>query len=63
VLGAMAKAGFELIQPPRQSPQQCNRVPIEHWVAAYANRSICTMTSKVITLEFTTQFNDLTKSY
>jgi hypothetical protein len=59
----MAEAVLELIQPPRQASQQRRRVPIEHCAAAYANRTICTMTSKVITREFTKQFNDLTKSY
>jgi hypothetical protein len=63
VLRMMAEAVCELIQPSRQSPQQRRRVPIEHRGAAYANRKICTMTSKVITREFTKQFNDLTKSY
>ena len=63
VLGAMAEAVLELIQPPRQSPQQRRRVPIEHRTAAYAKGRICTMPSKVITRGFFRESDEVTKSY
>ena len=63
VLGTMAEAVLELIQPPRQSSQQRPRVPVEHCGAAYSYSWNRTMSSNLITRGFPRESHDLTKSY